>query len=543
MTTRSRVGVEEEQAQIARRRGAVMVAAAALDRAATFTTEIRTERASGSCGQPSWCTTSDVSTSSAACWVRSGVTSGRSARRCSHWPGCRADGPRRRRSGVEKGAAKTFVAIADQLLAGGDRDAACARSYRSPIAVGGPTDRLRTRQYVVDAAERIGLPGRPPYSRDRARRSGDHGPVGTAASERLRPQDMADPVAAMYVGIAAEKAGDFTAGLGPWRARSRGYRTRAGSGCSPRRWSTTPGCQLRRRLRSRPGVRRRGRNPGPRYTPAAIRTNRTARRRAGRCAAGQRNRPRWDACRTEATGRRCAEADARSRPPQPRAPPPARRYDDVFRALWPVFNEDDPAIDSLCDGRRAGPRRGRGGGKHAAQVAKVTAELEDVVRRSEPPILRAGLVCARPLMSDDDNAEGLFVAALATNRRATHSSARGRSSRSSAGCVGADEPRTHESPLRDAMNLFDALRTRWSERACQELRATGERIGPRTPARSADRLTAQEATDRRTRGHRPVQSRNRRATRPRSPNHRIAPLPDLPESSESPPGHNCGSCP
>ena len=47
-------------------------------------------------------------------------------------------------------------------------------------------------------------------------------------------------------------------------------------------------------------------------------------------------------------------------------------------------------------------------------------------------------------------------------------------------------------PIRDAINLFDALgATRWSERARQELRATGEKIGPRTPD-ARDRLTAQE---------------------------------------------------
>ena len=46
-------------------------------------------------------------------------------------------------------------------------------------------------------------------------------------------------------------------------------------------------------------------------------------------------------------------------------------------------------------------------------------------------------------------------------------------------------------PLRDAINQFDALgAARWSERARQELRATGEKIGPRTPD-ARDRLTAQ----------------------------------------------------
>jgi DNA-binding NarL/FixJ family response regulator len=47
-------------------------------------------------------------------------------------------------------------------------------------------------------------------------------------------------------------------------------------------------------------------------------------------------------------------------------------------------------------------------------------------------------------------------------------------------------------PLRDTIDLFDALgATRWSMRARQELRATGETIGHRTPD-ARDRLTAQE---------------------------------------------------
>ena|SRR5271170_7019550 len=47
-------------------------------------------------------------------------------------------------------------------------------------------------------------------------------------------------------------------------------------------------------------------------------------------------------------------------------------------------------------------------------------------------------------------------------------------------------------PLRDAIGLFDALSAnRWSERARQQLRATGETVGQRPPD-ARDRLTAQE---------------------------------------------------
>ena len=47
-------------------------------------------------------------------------------------------------------------------------------------------------------------------------------------------------------------------------------------------------------------------------------------------------------------------------------------------------------------------------------------------------------------------------------------------------------------PLREAVELFDVLgATRWSDRARQELRATGETLGPRRPD-ARDQLTAQE---------------------------------------------------
>ena len=131
-------------------------------------------------------------------------------------------------------------------------------------------------------------------------------------------------------------------------------------------------------------------------------------------------------------------------------------------------------------------------GEHAVQVAKVMADLEEVARHSAPPILRAGLVCARPLMSDDAHAAGLFIAALGHESQG-YPFLRARTLLSFGRWL-RRRRRTAESraPLRDAITLFDALRaTSWSERARQQLRATGEKIGPRTPD-ARDRLTAQE---------------------------------------------------
>ena len=110
---------------------------------------------------------------------------------------------------------------------------------------------------------------------------------------------------------------------------------------------------------------------------------------------------------------------------------------------------------------------------------------------SIPPFLGIQLECARPLLASDD-AEELFTAALAGGaqhypflqaRTLFSFGSWLRRRRRSAGSRG---------PLRRSVELFDVLgATAWSKRARQELRATGETVGPRTPE-ARDRLTAQE---------------------------------------------------
>jgi DNA-binding CsgD family transcriptional regulator len=119
------------------------------------------------------------------------------------------------------------------------------------------------------------------------------------------------------------------------------------------------------------------------------------------------------------------------------------------------------------------------------------AELEAIAARSEPPMLRVGLICARPLTAPDDDAEALFLTALEQDlsdfpfQRARTLFSFGRWLRRRRRSTESREP------LRATIQLFDALgATRWSRRARQELRATGETIGRHADAR--DRLTAQE---------------------------------------------------
>jgi len=169
------------------------------------------------------------------------------------------------------------------------------------------------------------------------------------------------------------------------------------------------------------------------------------------------------------------------------------RYEDAFRHLWPVFDEADPAFHrfmrwpAVLDLVEAAAHSG-----HLEPAAGVMAELEAIAARSGPPLLLILLACARPLLADDEDAQALFEVALGQDRSAyLYPRAR---TLFSFGSWLRRQRRGIESraPLRDAIELFDVLGvTRWSDRARQELRATGETFGPRRPD-ARDQLTAQE---------------------------------------------------
>jgi DNA-binding CsgD family transcriptional regulator len=133
---------------------------------------------------------------------------------------------------------------------------------------------------------------------------------------------------------------------------------------------------------------------------------------------------------------------------------------------------------------------GRSG--HLERAEGVMADLEAIAARSGPPLLLVLLACARPLLADDKDAQALFEVALGQDRSAyLYPRAR---TLFSFGSWLRRRRREVESraPLREAIELFDVLgATRWSDRARQELRATGETPGPRRPD-ARDRLTAQE---------------------------------------------------
>ncbi len=483
----------EEQAKVVRRRGAVMVAAAALERAATLTADPRRKgdrlvRAAelvydlGHIDLVSRLLREAESTevgpldATRVAWLQQMISG-------DVW--------------VEKGAARTFVTIADQLLAGGDPDAAMRSLV--PIAHRCWWTRAsdRTRQYVVDAAQGVGFPDDDPRLLAVIALAN---PELTAPSVRrrvgrLQAQEITDPVATMYVGIAAEKAGDFAAGsrflaraVERLRSQSRlGMLTQAlvhyaWAATYAGDWEAAEGAGAEAAILARDTRQ-------PQYGLTA--------QLVGALAAAMRGREAdLDAALSWPERALAAMNGGPLLAPAHLARGAAAlsegRHDDAFRALWPVFDENDPAFHRFMRWPVVLDLVEAGGGEHAAQVARVTDELEEIALRSEPPILCAGLVCARPLVSDDDHAEALFVAALGRESQG-YPFLRARTLFSFGRWLRRHR-RSADSraPLRDAINLFDALGAmRWSERARNELRATGEKIGPRTPE-GRDRLTAQE---------------------------------------------------
>ena len=204
------------------------------------------------------------------------------------------------------------------------------------------------------------------------------------------------------------------------------------------------------------------------------------------------------------------------------------RHDDAFYHLWPVFDEKTGAFHrfmrwhAVLDLVEAGKWSG-----HNEQVAEVTAELKSVNERCVPPILSAGLACSAPLLADDHDAEALFIHALKTDLggypflRARTLYSFGRWLRRQRRNVDS------RAPLRDAVELFDRLgATRWSGNARQELRATGEILGRRSPD-ARDRLTAQELQISAPRSPGVVQPRDWRAHVPFPQDSRLTSLPDF----------------
>ncbi len=171
----------------------------------------------------------------------------------------------------------------------------------------------------------------------------------------------------------------------------------------------------------------------------------------------------------------------------------AGRPAEALEHLQRLHDPADPAyhvaircgtVGDLADAAR------RSGDPGTARV--FVEQMETAAGQTPSPVLHAGLRYARALLARDADAGELFEAALQSNMTAwpfmrarvqlaygewLHQQRRDSASRA---------------PLRAAQQTFDALGAiPWSERARQQLRATGETSRPRTPE-AWDQLTPQE---------------------------------------------------
>jgi hypothetical protein len=80
----------------------------------------------------------------------------------------------------QAGVTRTFVTIAEQMAAGGDPDMALRSLVPIAHRCWWVASKARTRRYLVDAARRVGVP--PPAGGDRPRRSRDHGSRGARSA-------------------------------------------------------------------------------------------------------------------------------------------------------------------------------------------------------------------------------------------------------------------------------------------------------------------------------------------------------------------------
>jgi DNA-binding CsgD family transcriptional regulator len=398
----------------------------------------------------------------------------------------------------ESGAARTFVTIAEQLRDGGDSDMALRSLVPIAHRCWWTRTKTRTREYLAEAAQAMGKADDDP--RVLAVVGLAHpeatGPAILKRVSRMRLHEMTDPIAAMYVGIAAEKAGDFVQGVKFLSSAVDGLRDQvrlvpltqalvhyAWAATCTGEWPAAAAA-----AHEAAGLARDTRQPQYGLTGELVGALATAMRGTepdleSLLAEPERALLAMKGGPLLATAHLARGAAALGE----------GRHEDAFQHLWPVFDETDSAFHrfmrwpALLDLVEAAAGSGL-----TSRLTDAIADLEAISTHSEPPILRLNLACARPLLAADDQAETLFTAALGQDLsgypflRARTLFSLGRWLRR--------RRRSAESrlPLRESVALFDALgAAAWSRRARQELRATGEKVGRRAPD-LRDRLTAQE---------------------------------------------------
>jgi DNA-binding CsgD family transcriptional regulator/tetratricopeptide (TPR) repeat protein len=484
----------EQHARLAASRGAVMVAGAALERAAALTADSPRKGARL------------VAAAEIAYELGLVESAGRLADQATRFDlggrdQARLAWFRQILSGsvwFESGATKTFVMIAEQLREAGDADMALRSLVPIAHRCWWTRTKTRTREYLVEAAMAMGMAEDDPRVLVVVCLANPEAKGRTIRKQvaRMRLQEMADPVAAMYAGMAAEKAGDVAIGVRFLRSAIDGLREQVRlvhltQALGHYAWAATYAGEW----------------------PAAA-----AAAQEAASLARDTTQPQYgltaELIGALVTALRGHEPDLESVLAEPERALLAMkggpllatahlargavalgdgRHDDAFQHLWPVFDENDSAFHRFMRWQAALDLvESAAGSGHTGRIMDVIADLEAISAHSEPPILSLNLACARPLLAADDQAEPLFSAALAEDL-AGYPFLRARTLFSLGRWLRRQRRSADSrSPLRESVALFDALgAAAWSRRARQELRATGEKIGRRAPD-LRDRLTAQE---------------------------------------------------
>jgi DNA-binding CsgD family transcriptional regulator len=167
------------------------------------------------------------------------------------------------------------------------------------------------------------------------------------------------------------------------------------------------------------------------------------------------------------------------------------RHADAWAHLHRIYEPGDPAHNdrnmcgAIADLAEAAVHSG-----HRDIARRILDQLRARLQRA--PWLRAAAACAEALLADDDHAEVAYQQALA-GELAAWPLARTRLRLAYGECLRRQRrPADSRVHLRDARDAFDALgATPWADRACRELRASGETSRHRTTSTTSE-LTPQE---------------------------------------------------
>ena len=394
--------------------------------------------------------------------------------------------------------ARLLAAAADQAGADGDTDLALKLLYGAGLRCWWADPGQPTRDRIVAAAKRLDADETDPRLLVILAFAA---PIGQGAAvidclPRLTLADRSDPGAMRLAGNAAMAVGAFDLAAGLLAASADGLRAQGRLGLLARAlalqaWSTAHLADLGAAIPAADEARRLAQEtsqPLIMATAEAVQAMLAALRGDHQAAEALAARAERTCVPVGASAVLAAAQLARGL-----AALGAGRPADALEHLRRIHDPADPAYhaavrcSTIGDLAEAALRSGDPDG-----IGEFVQEMEAAARQTTSPSLHAGLRYARALLATDAEADTLFQRALQPDMsvwpflRARVQLAYGERLHQQR------QDSAARAPLRAAREAFDALGViPWSERARQQLRATGETSRPRTPE-ARDQLTPQE---------------------------------------------------